>query len=151
MPSPAKREPKLPRLSRAQVRLYGLGWTVLLLGWAAAAWVYGVAVEPAPTDVLGYDLAGGGAYATRAGDSKRYQYDMERFGGKASILAVELRDAAASLWQGRRRAYTLAVLTGLAALGCFALAEILPDLPSFDYDLSPPRRAAPPPGPPPLP
>jgi hypothetical protein len=124
------------RLTRGQVRLYAAGWVVLAAGLIGALWSYVAAVEPAP-DAIGYDVTGGGAYAIRPEDSKRYAYDMERFGGKASILAVEIRGALAHLWQGRRRAFTVAILALLTAMGCFFLADALPEMPRFDFDLSP--------------
>jgi hypothetical protein len=148
-PPPAPPSTQPTRLLRGQVRLYVAGWLVLTLGLAGALWSYLAAAEPAP-DAIGYDVTGGGAYAIRPEDSKRYEYDMERFGGKASILAVEIREAFAHLWQGRRRAFTLAILAVVAALACFFLADALPDLPKFDFDLSPspplgPRPTQPPP------
>ncbi len=137
------------RLTRGQIRLYAAGWIVLAAGVAGALWSYLAAGEPAP-DAIGYDVTGGGAYAIRPEDSKRYEYEMERFGGKASILAVEIREAFAHLWQGRRLAFTVATLALLTALACFLLADALPELPRFDFDLSPstPPESRPSPPPP---
>jgi hypothetical protein len=155
MTQPLSVQPAIPRarLTRGQLQLYAAGWIVLAAGVAGAIWSYLAAVEPAP-DAIGYDVTGGGAYAIRPEDSKRYEYDMERFGGKASILAVEIREAFAHLWQGRRRAFTVGTLGLLTALACFFLADALPDLPRFDFDLSPstpldpqPNRPPPPRGP----
>jgi hypothetical protein len=135
------------------VRLYLAGWIVLAAGLLGGIWIYVAAAEPAPDDAIGYDVTGGGAFAIRPEDSKRYEYDMERFGGKASILAVEIRQAFAHLWQGRRRAFAVATLAVVTALACFFLADALPELPPFDFDLSPsPRldsqpKRPPPPGP----
>jgi len=150
-PLPASSATDRTRLTRGQIRLYAAGWIVLVAGLVGSVWIYLAAAETDRDDAVGYDVTGGGAYAIRPEDSKRYEYDMERFGGKASILAVEIREAFAHLWQGRRRAFTVAALALLTALGCFFLADALPDLPRFDYDLSPSpplEPAARPPAPP---
>ena len=43
--------------------------------------------------------------------SKKYLRDLEIYGGKINILAVELRQWFASLWHGKPLAYTIACLT----------------------------------------
>ncbi len=48
-------------------------------------------------------------------DSKQYLRRMEVIGGKANVLATELREWFQSIWHGRRLAATVAVLT---LLGC---------------------------------
>jgi hypothetical protein len=48
-------------------------------------------------------------------DTKKYLRDLELYGGKANVLATELRRGFERLWQGRRLAVTLAGLTLLLA------------------------------------
>jgi hypothetical protein len=47
-------------------------------------------------------------------DSKIYVREVEKFGGEGELLLQELNDEFASLWQGRRLAFTILVLTGAA-------------------------------------
>jgi len=84
------------------------------LGAAVAIWVRANAPGANP---LGYDPE----------DTKTYLRQMEVYGGTANLLASELRVWFASLWRGERLAYTVAVLTLLAAGGfSFFTREPLP-------------------------
>ena len=76
---------------------------ILLIGLAMALVIY-VGAGP-PSDVA----------AERAEDSKRYLRQMEVYGGTANVLASQAREWFSGLWQGRRLAFTVAVLSGLAA------------------------------------
>ena len=53
--------------------------------------------------------------------SKRYVRDLQLYGGKASVLFDEFMRWFGSLWEGRRLAYSVAVLT-LAASGALFYA-----------------------------
>lgn len=79
---------------------------ILVLGWTAAALVHATAapVEEDP------DVA-------EMFQSKRYRRQLEMIGGEASLLAADLEDGFAALWQGRTLAATTAVLTAAIALG----------------------------------
>ena len=59
-------------------------------------------------------------------DSKQYLRQMELYGGKANLLAAEIRAWVASLWHGRRLALTVAVVTVAAAGGYWVVAAPLP-------------------------
>jgi len=76
----------------------------------------------------------GDAVIVSAYDTKKYQDQLERYGGKANILATEMQEWFVGLWHGRHLAYTLAVLTFAVALACFYVALFLPDLPPFGED-----------------
>ena len=93
------------RSSRCRLVLGG----VLGVGWAAAVAIYALA-EPVVEDP---DIA-------EAQLTKSYQRQMEVFGGKAALVGTQLDDWLASLWHGQRLAYTVAVLTALVALACWA-------------------------------
>ncbi|HEY5864689.1 MAG TPA: hypothetical protein VI542_03920, partial [Candidatus Tectomicrobia bacterium] len=43
--------------------------------------------------------------------SKKYVRDLELYGGKITILAVEFRQWCARLWQGHNLAYTIACIS----------------------------------------
>ena len=64
-----------------------------------------VTASPPPPHPLGYD-----PFA-----SKKYVHDLELYGGKINVLAVELHQWLASLWRGKALAYTVAVLTLMLA------------------------------------
>jgi len=72
---------------------------------------------------LGYTVDGGGSYAVRADDSKKYERQMEQISGKSGVLAAEFMDWLGSLWHGRKLAYTLGVLSVGSSLTCLFLAN----------------------------
>ena len=77
---------------------------ILVVGLVSAVWIY-LAAAPSTADTLGYDPA----------QSKQYLRAMELYGGKANVLAAELRQWFDSLWHGTRLAYTVACATVLLA------------------------------------
>jgi hypothetical protein len=90
--------------------------TTAVVGFASAIWIYLTAAAPVGNP-LGYEPE----------DSKQYLRDLERYGGKANVLATELTDWFNGLWHGRRLAFTVACITVLIA-GSLLLASIpLPD------------------------
>jgi hypothetical protein len=74
----------------------------VIIGIGSAVFLYATA-SPPPQHPLGYD-----PFA-----SKKYVRDLELYGGKINILAVEFRQWFASLWRGKNLAYTIALLTVL--------------------------------------
>jgi hypothetical protein len=96
---------------------------ILCAGCAAALLIYVTA--PPPGDLLG----------PRLEDSKVYLRQMEVYGGKANVLAYELREWFAGLWHGRALAFTVAGLSALLALAVFGVFP--PPPPNVD-----PGRAA---------
>lgn len=53
--------------------------------------------------------------------SKRHRRDLERIAGKSGVLVNDLDEWIASLWQGRRRAATILIVSAAGA-GVYALA-----------------------------
>jgi hypothetical protein len=86
---------------------------ILTVGLTAALVIYLTAAAP---DDSAIDLA----------DSKQYLRQMELYGGKANLLAAEIRAWVASLWHGRRLALTVAVVTVATAGGYWVVAAPLP-------------------------
>ncbi len=78
--------------------------TILVLGFAAAVVIY-MTAQPPLENPLGYDPL----------DTKKYLHDLEVYGGKANVIAAQFRDWFDSLWHGKQLAYTVAVLTVIAA------------------------------------
>ena len=130
MPEPAAPSPQAAlqamdrerRLLRAQRNLYSLGYAILGAGTVASGWVYRVATDDKASAAL----------RAREQNTKQYEYQMEVYGGKSNLLAVEVQQWFMSLWHGTRLADTLAVLTFVLALGCFFVAHFLPEFPEAE-------------------
>jgi hypothetical protein len=88
------------------------GAVLLAAGWLAGLVIFVAAREDAPTGDLAYGI----------GWERRYSFQMERFGGKAAVMADDLAEWFSALWHGQKLAYTVAVLCTGAALLCFLLA-----------------------------
>jgi hypothetical protein len=56
---------------------------------------------------------------------RRFNYEMERVGGKFTVYAAAFNRWLSTLWSGTALAYTVAVLSLLIALLCFWLANFL--------------------------
>lgn len=83
---------------------------ILIAGLGGAIWIY---LAAAPADnALGYDPM----------QSKKYLRDLELYGGKANVLAVQITDWFESLWHGTRLAYTVACAAVLLAGVCWFAA-----------------------------
>jgi hypothetical protein len=106
-----------PPLSLARIRM--VTRAILILGFAAAVVIY-LTAQPPPENPLGYDPM----------DTKRYLHDMEVYGGKANVLAAQFRDWFDSLWHGKSLAFTVAVLTMMAAFTFKFFATPLPPDPA---------------------
>jgi hypothetical protein len=96
---------------------------ILVLGFAAAVVIF-LTAKPPPENPLGYDPM----------DTKRYLHDMEVYGGKANVLAAQFRDWFDSLWHGKTLAFTVAVLTMMAAFVFKFFATPLPPAPDAAAD-----------------
>jgi hypothetical protein len=81
-----------------------LTYGTFIIGLGLAVFLYVTAAAPPPYP-LGYDPF----------TSKKYVHELELYGGKINILAVELQQWLASLWRGKALAYTIAVLTLMLA------------------------------------
>src|SRR6266542_1311650 len=100
---------------------------ILVLGFAAAVVIY-LTAQPPPENPLGYDPL----------DTKKYLHDLEVYGGRANVIAAQFRDWFASLWHGKQLAFTVAVLTVIAAGAFKFFATPLP--PDPDQPTLPTRR-----------
>lgn len=99
------------RWARARL-LRRIGWGILIGGLTAAAIIFIFSPVDQATDTSGLAVAG-------VNNSKRYQLQLERIGGKAAVALDEFDDWLASLWTGQRLAVTVAVLSIGASLLCF--------------------------------
>jgi hypothetical protein len=94
-------------VSTPQTRLHLVTAAILAIGFGSAIWIY-LAAEPAPLNPLGIEPE----------DSKQYMRELELYGGKANVLAVELKHWFDGLWHGKRLAVTVACVTVLLAGAC---------------------------------
>ncbi len=114
-------------------RLYLIGTFILIAGLGAAALVSMMA-EDDGNDAAGREFGGGQAYATSPIDSKPFIHDLELYGGKGAVLAVEFDRWFERLWQGRQLAHTLAWLAVGLATACFLAANHLSDQLPGEHD-----------------
>ena len=105
-----------------------LSGIILLAGLGSAALIYRAAANAnTPGSVLGYVEGDGSVYPVMPEDSKKYLRDMEMYGGKANVLADELRRGFIGLWHGKSLAYTIACISVFISLGCYITAARLAD------------------------
>jgi hypothetical protein len=93
---------------------------ILVASLAAGGTVYFLADESDPS---AYVVIGDTAYAVDPATSKTYVRQLERFGGKASVLFDEINRFLASLWHGKRLGLTIGALGVAGALALFLLAR----------------------------
>jgi hypothetical protein len=119
-------EPK-PGLSNARLkaRLYIVSLAILALGLFVGILIYALADEAVP-EAGSYIIVDGMKYPIAPNQSKRYIRDLERFGGKASVLFDEFDRWLADRWQGKNLGVTIAFLATLVSLGLFLFAASLP-------------------------
>ena len=91
-------------LLTAEARVRAGTRAILVFGFVAAVVIY-LTAQPPPGNPLGYDPL----------TTKTYIHDLEVYGGKANVLAAQFRDWFDSLWHGKQLAFTVAVLTVIAA------------------------------------
>lgn len=111
----------------ARRRLNILGIVVLVVGLVCAAFIYRAAglQEEESRNAIGYEEGGQEAYPVLPEDSKSYQRSMELYGGKANLLADELRRRIDGLWHGTSLAYTVGLIAVLLAGALFGTANYL--------------------------
>jgi len=93
-------------------RLRFVAASTLVVGLISAIWIY-LNAASSTGDTLRYNPE----------ESKQYLRAMELYGGKANVMAAELRQWFDSLWHGTRLAYTVACATVLLA-GAFWFAAV---------------------------
>jgi hypothetical protein len=91
---------------------------VLAIGLCASAGIFFLAppdVEETP-----------GPYVASVDNSKRYQLELERIGGKSAVVAAQFNEWFGSLWHGRRLAGTVAAVAAIVSLVMFLAAKLPP-------------------------
>jgi hypothetical protein len=104
---------------RSQTNLrYLYGFLILLLGLGSAAFLYQTGGKKADS-VLGYEQGDEGAYPIEPGDSKKYQRDLELYGGKANVLLDEFRRWLIRLWPWKMLAIMTVIVTVFITIRIF--------------------------------
>ncbi len=93
-------------------RVRSVAAAALVAGWTAAAVVYATATDEVEDPDV-YEMT----------HSRKYVREVERLGGRAGLLTSDLDEWLASLWHGRRLAYTLAAGTVVATAVYLAFAR----------------------------
>ena len=106
---------------------------ILLVGLGSATLIYRTTGNDL-NDVLGYEIIDGHAYPISPEDSKMYLRNLQLHGGKASVLADELRRWFVGLWHGKSLAFTVAFITIFISFVIFYFANHLPS--SFESDIN---------------
>ncbi|HEX9022274.1 MAG TPA: hypothetical protein VF799_00370 [Geobacteraceae bacterium] len=106
-----------------RIGLYFMSAAVLLAGLGSSITIYlraGQTVDSALLEEFEY--------------SKRYQHDLELYGGKANVIASEITNWFNGLWHGKSLAIMVAVISILVASGLFLAARISPSGPKSSVD-----------------
>jgi len=106
---------------------------VLIMGLFASVLIYRAA-DREPVDGVIYEQGENSSHPVSPYDTKKYLRDMELYGGKANVLAAELRLWLAGLWQGKALAYTVAFLSVLVSFTLSHSAARLSRRPSGSYE-----------------
>jgi len=104
-------------------RLKRIGAAILVLGLLSAIVVF-IFVSEAPGNATAYQIIDGVSYPVDVNNTKSYNYNMERIGGKSAVFASDLDDWFSSLWHGKKLGYTLSVLSIVSTLLCYWLAYL---------------------------
>jgi ABC-type cobalt transport system substrate-binding protein len=92
------------------------GTLILVVGLVIAVVIYVTVADDGST-----------AVSQELPHTRQYEYQLERFGGKAAVLAAEFNQWFESLWHGKQLASTVALLSIAVALGCYLIAHFLSD------------------------
>jgi len=112
------------KYSAIQIRLYLIGLVILFAGLICATWIYLADTdEISDSNILGYEIVAGHAYPITTAESKRYQSEEERMGGKFAPLADEITQWFSSLFHGKRLAYLIAILSIGASVFLYWIAQ----------------------------
>ena len=96
---------------------HAAGVITLLIGLLSASLIYWDALNR--EEALARELENSGIFVVEPADSKMYRHDLERFGGKAAVLADDLNRWFSSLWSGKRLAIIVAAFSMIVAYVLF--------------------------------
>ena len=115
-------------ITKKQRLLFLIGAAILLVGLGSAVAIY-LTADEASDGEQEYEVAGSFIYPAMNERSKRYQHDLQMYGGKAAVMADDINRWFDSLWRGRTLAFTVAVIAAFLSFWFFAAAgSARPDL-----------------------
>ena len=100
-----------------QTRLYLVSAIIAVSGLGAAIAIYLTAEDKVDTG-LGYEVL-------TPENSKMYLHNLELYGGKANVIASEMRVWFEGLWHGKTFAYTIICIALVISLSIFFVARQL--------------------------
>ncbi len=109
------------KITNRQTRLYLISAVILIVGLGSAGLIY-LTTGNEQDNVLDFE------------NSKMYIHDLELYGGKANVLAEELRNWFVGLWHGTSLAYTVACIAIVISFGVYFVAKHLPPGPKSDSE-----------------
>ncbi len=119
------------KVDRRRKRLHLASIVVLIAGLCAAAAIYFQAGDSYGLEgAYQVEIINGTAYPVSPSDSRAYQREMERIGGKTYLLFDDLNRWIASLFQGKRLAFTVGICSLVVSLGLFLLGQVRESDPS---------------------
>ena len=95
---------------------------MLAIGLCCALLIY-LTAEDDPVSAVSYVVVDGVTYPIAPGSSKMYVRELQRFGGKATVLFDEFNRWFAGLWQGKSLADHCNGSVVRASLGVFLFAR----------------------------
>lgn len=96
---------------------------ILLVGLGSAIIIY-LTADNDTDNVASYEVVNGELYPSLP--SKKYEHDLEQFGGKSAVFANDVRLWFIGLWHGESLAVTIAFITIITSGGVFFVANNLP-------------------------
>jgi len=107
-------------------RLYLAAAIVLIVGLCSSVLIYLTASDDADIDgAYQVVVIDGKAYPIAGSQSKAYVRQLQRFGGKASVLFDEIDTWLAALWRGKQLAITVGWITLIVSVGLFLFGRWL--------------------------
>lgn len=108
--------------SKKQAHLFLVSAAVLLVGLGIAAAIYPAADSDLDREA-DYEVAGKLIYPAMNERSKKYQHDLELYGGKAAVVADDFNRWFDGLCRGRSLAVTIACISVFRSFSVFAAAR----------------------------
>jgi len=94
-----------------------IGAAILLVGLAGSILIYLTAANEEDASVYG-EISG-----AKPQDTKMYRHELELYGGKANVIAIDFARWFRGLWHGKALAFTVACITVFISYGCFFAAK----------------------------
>ena len=109
-------------------RLFAAAVLVLLAGLACAGWIYETADEgPDISGAYQIIVVNGVPTPIAPNESKAYMRDLQRYGGRMSVIFDDIGRWWDGLWHGRSLALTVAFLSVLTSLALYFVALAVPE------------------------